>query len=400
MLARRGRVLRELVRHWWTALEAEATAGVVVPRMEEALAAFAAEALKKKDRAFDRKWAWSWFDWKPGAMQSKAEQAIGERFLVTMDRLGVLQALPGSRLTFTHDALLELYLGLGYLLSEKPPAISAGSRINAAPLLTVEGRALVARLALTPSEERRTALRAVARKNLHIAVWFLWGSDDARAEEGEWLASELLGELQWGQTAEARQQLETALASLGDSALAACRTLVDERKANLPAHLAAIELLARSGTADDVPRLRRILAEPAPGWWEIEQLRRTLRDAEAKIVDPAARSRYTKHEIAEMAKDTAVLIVQIAAAFTAEISERVPVQAAAQLTTMAGEGLIEVNVSDFFRAQQMLREMVGSLPSLIEQRKGEITEMAPHVRAAAESAVRTLSPDPAAGSTR
>ena len=395
ILARNGRALRELVRQWWIALEPEATAGVVVPRMEEALAAFASEALKKKDRSFSRKWAWSWFDWKPGPMQSKAEQAIGERFLVAMERLGVLQTLPGSRIEFTHEVLLELWHAVGFLLAGKPVAIPAGARSSTAPLGMLQGRVAVARLAVTPPEDRREALRAVAKKNVHVAVWFLWGDENARAAEGQWLASEILGELQWGQADVDREQLEAALTSLGDCAIAACRTLLDERKANLPAHLVAIRFLERFGNGDDLPRLRRFLDEPAAGWWEIEQLRKTLRDAEAKIVDPATRSRYTKHEIAEMAKDTAALIIQIAGAFASHVEplpwgSNTAIAFGGGLAGGAGETLIDVNVSDFYRAQQVLRDMVGSLPPLIERRKVEIHSTAPLVRAAAQAAIGTL----------
>jgi hypothetical protein len=52
-------------------------------------------------------------------------------------------------------------------------------------------------------EEGRNALREVVKKNLYLAMGFLWGEDAARAEEGVSLASEILGDSGDNQTATA-----------------------------------------------------------------------------------------------------------------------------------------------------------------------------------------------------
>jgi len=397
IVARSSRRLRDLIRHWWTLLEPEVNAGVVVPMMEEALAAFAERAAKTRGRTFSKKWALAWFDWKPRLLQTHNEQAVGERFVLAMERLGVLVRRGSSDLAFSHESLHELYLGLAFLTNNTlPGVVTAGPRLALEPLKVPEGRAVIARLNLTPAEGRAAALADVARRKLHVAAWFLWGDDEARAEHGAWLAAEMLGEFQWAQRNAERQSLESALASLGAAALPACRALIDARQANLPAYLAAINFVERHGDSSDLPRLQQMAGEPYPGQWEIDVLRQLLRDAEAKVVDPAARERYSRQEAGQMAKETAALALKIAGAVASEVNEPFPVgqntvlHVAGGLLDGVGDAVMEVSPSEFYETQRALRTLLAHLPSVIERRKVEIYRMAPHVRAAAEAAIRAL----------
>jgi hypothetical protein len=396
IVAVKARALRDLIRHWWEALEPEATAGVVAPMMEEALAAFAEQSLKKSNRTFARKWARSWFDWKPRVLQSEAEQVIGERFLIAVERLGVL-ATQGPLLTFTHPALHELYLGMHYLATGTLPAfLSALPRTALHPLQTAEGHAVIAKLALTAADQRRTALAEVARRNLHLAAWSLWGDGEARAEHGEWLATEILSEVQWEQPAANPETLAGALASLGAPALSTCRAWLDALEANLPALLIVMRIIAHSGSVDDLPRLQRLADHPYLGQWEIDQMRQLLRDAEAKVIDAEARKQYSQQEMKEMAKDMAALVLKIAGTIAAKTTEPLPwggntvVHVVGGLAEGASEHVAAITPSEFFRTQQYLRGLLAVLPPIIERRKGEIYRMAPAVREAAQSAILAL----------
>ena len=154
--------------------------------------------------------------------------------------------------------------------------------------------------------------------------------------------------------------------------------------------------IERHGDRGDLQRLQRIAEEPYPGHWEIDALRQMLRDAEARVVDPAARERYSKQEAVQIAKEAAALVLKIAGTFAAEMNEPFPVgrntaiHIAGGLLDGASEAVMDVSPSEFFRTQQTLRSLVAHLPSVIERRKVEIYRMAPHVRMAAEAAIRTL----------
>jgi hypothetical protein len=395
--ARSAGPILTLLRRWWTELEPEATAGVSASMMESALVAYAEEAVKKSDGSTSRRWARAWFNWKPSVLQTEVEQVIGERFLLTANRLGVLLA-HGSRLSFAHPALLEMYLGLGFLQKNVfPPALTGTTVASSVPLMSPHGRAVLARLSLTPVEQRPAVLTDVARRSLILATWFLYCNDDARAAQGEWLGGQLLGALQWGQSGADRSSLESALASLGNAGLAACRTLIDMRQEGLPAHLSAITFVSQNGNADDLQRLRDLADEPRLGEWEIDHLRTMIREAEALVFDTDAQQRYTRQEIQEMAKDTAALILKIAGTVALKTSVPYPlgqetvVSVAGGLMDFTAEGLASANPSDFFQSQRVLRGLLAYLPGVIERRKIEIAEMAPRIRAECHNAIATLS---------
>lgn len=270
------------------------------------------------------------------------------------------------------------------------------SRFALLPLDTPQGRAVLARLSLTPEEEREAALREVSRQNIHLATWFLYSDAGARAAHGEWLAGEILIQLRWGVTDFDRRTLLSSLESLGGSAVAACRTLLDERQQSLPSHLAAIEFLARHGSSADVPRLERIAADPYLGQWEIESGRQLLREAQASILDEEAQKRYSRQEAVEMAKDTAVLIMKLVgtvanAAYEAtEWNRDAAINFAGGILDKSGDQLATIAPSEFYQTQRLLRAIVAHFPAELERRKVDIHALAPRVREAAHGGAEAL----------
>jgi hypothetical protein len=396
LLARNGRRLRELIVHWWNGLEPEATAGISASMMEQALVACAEKASENK-HTFGRRWARSSFNWKPGFIQTGAEQIIGDRFLTTSARLGLLELSRSDDARFAHHTLEELYLGVG-LLEKKtiPSLLIAASRIDARPVETPRARAVLAALSIAGGGERDAYFVRVARQNLHVAAWFLYCDDDARRERGAWLASELLGEMTWERRDDERHSLAAAMASLGDSALVACRALLDERTATLPAFLAAIYYVSTHGDAGDLPRLRALLDEPLLGQWEIEQLRQLLREAQPLVVDEEAQKRYTRQEKMELAKAAAVLIVKIAATVALKTTEPLPLssETAVSVTAVVLDGaadvVLEMSGPEFFQQQVVLREILARIPGVIAKRKVEILEFSPRMREALRSTIATI----------
>jgi hypothetical protein len=395
-LAARGAQVLALLRQWWTTLEPEATAGITVAALDDALVAYAQEASKRSARTFSHRWARAWFNWKPGVLQSSAEQTIAERFLGTMARLGVLVPSGTARLRFAHDALLELYLALGYFRRKALPPLGP-SPTSLVPLTTITGRATLALLAITPSSEQQVLFREVATRNLFVAAWFLYYHPEIRTEQGVWLAERLLAAIQWGQSESDRGPIVRSLDSLGESTLIACRTLLRDRGAALPAFLVAVAFIERHGATDDLVVLHELANEPHPGQWEIDRLRQKLREAEAAIIDPRAQQRYKKEETAEMIKDTAALIVGIVGTVAAKTTQPLPlgdntiVSIAGSVAEWGGTDLLNTTTT-FLQAQRILRDLVAALPATIERRKVEIADAAPHLHAACDHAIRTLSP--------
>ena len=193
ILARKARALRELLRHWWTALEPEATAGVSVGMMEQTLIKISEKVLASSGHSVSRRWARGSLNRKSTSLQTDAEQAIAERFLVACERNGVLVSR-GTHIVFSHPSLLELYLSLGLLTTRVIPLeVRQQSRISLHPLQMPRGRAVLALLALVDPAELDELLRRVAAENLHLATWFLYYNEAARQAHGEWLASHIPG---------------------------------------------------------------------------------------------------------------------------------------------------------------------------------------------------------------
>jgi hypothetical protein len=203
ILARKGRALRDLIRCWWTALEPEATAGVVAPRMEEALVAFAAEALKEKGSRLRTEVGLVAFRLEAGCVA--VESGTGYRRTVSRRDGSTRCAAHAARLApRVHARRSARALSrLGYLAFGKWPARcwpEIDRRGTAGQPRRTRGRRAPRGHTM---EEGRNALREVAKKNLYLAMGFLWDDAAARAEEGLSLASEILGDSGDNQTATA-----------------------------------------------------------------------------------------------------------------------------------------------------------------------------------------------------
>jgi hypothetical protein len=393
ILARTAPRLRERVRGWWMSLEPEATAGVSVDMMEDALVRIAQHAATDAHHLVSRTWARG-LSWKTRMLGLDAERAIADRFLTACERLGVL-ASQGNSIRFTHDCLLETFLGVALLATRNLPVeVLREPRGSFVPLRTSGGRATLAMLPLAGPEVVDDLFIAVAKENLHIATWFLYFNEVPRQIHGEWLSTELLTAITWDLDGPTQQSLQEALTSLGHSALIAARHFIDERAGSLPAYGPAIDILARYGDSTDVPRLKALRGETALGYWEIERLRQLIRDAETQVFNPAARARYEQAKTAEVAKQTTVFVLKVAA--------QILTQTAAPHTQWnremkqwtlgkgvggAGAVLSSMSPSDFFQQQAALRELLANLPPVIERRKVQISAMAPHIARACDSTI-------------
>jgi hypothetical protein len=397
ILARRGRALRELLRHWWTALEPEATAGVSAGMMEQTLTKISEKAVGSSGGSVSRRWARGSLNRKATSLQTDAEQAIAERFLVACERNGVLVSR-GTHVFFAHPSLLELYLGLGLLTTRALPLeVRQQTRISLHPLQMPRGRAVLVLLALVDRAELDAVLRTVASENLPLATWFLYYDEAARQTHGEWLATEILDAIQWDLDEPSRQSLHASLDSLGAQALRAARRFIDERQGGLPSQASAVSFVAHHGDRTDLTRLQRLLDETTPGLWEIEQMRKTLRDAEARILDEAAQKRYAQEEDYEIAKETAAAILQIAAIVLTRTSKPSAHWNHDMKMWTSGKGagvaagLMKTDASSFYQQQAALRELLAQLPPVIERRKVQIAAATPWFRHSCEVAIQLLS---------
>jgi hypothetical protein len=390
-VARAARPIRELVRKWWEALEPEATAGVSPRMMEAALAKIAAKAVESSSRTVSRRFAAGALLAKSISLQTDAEDAIGRRFVAACERLGVL-AWRGTAVSFAHPSLLDIYLGVGMLAApEIPLDVRQQPRLSLLPLQWPRGRAVLALLALLEPEPADQLFVHVAAENLHLATWFLYYDEAARQRRGEWLATEILNAIQWDVDTPAIEALERCLDSLGASAVAAARGFIDAREGGLPGYVAAVKLLAYHGSGADVSRLQALLAEPAPGDWEIARLRRMIRHAESLVLDDDAQKRYGEEEKVEIAKETVAALIQIAGIVLARGSKATSQQWLGTGLQTAGGIMADTSGSAFFRQQAALRQELAQLPPLIERRKVQIQAMAPYFRQLCESAAAHLS---------
>ena len=393
ILARTAPKLRDRVRVWWLSLEPEATAGVSVDMMEDALVRIAQHAATDVRHHVSRAWARG-LSWKTRMLGLDAERAIADRFLTACERLGVLVS-QGNTMQFTHDCLLETFLGVAFLATRNLPIeVRREPRGSFVPLRTSAGRSTLAMLALAGPEAVDELFIAVAKENLHIATWFLYFNEVPRQTHGEWLSAELLTAITWDLDGQTHQSLQEALTSLGHSALIAARHLIDERAGSLPAYGPAIDILAKYGDATDVLRLKTLRDEAALGYWEIDRLRKLIRDAETQVFDPAARARYEQAKNAELAKQSTIFVLKVAA----EILTRTAAPHAHWNREMkqwtlgkgvggAGAVLSSMSPSEFFQQQAALRELLANLPPVIERRKVQISAMAPLIARACDSAI-------------
>lgn len=397
ILARSGGRLRDLIRLWWSNLEPEVTAGISVQMMEDALVGIAERAVGEATHMVGRSWAKGSLNWKIRILQTEAEQVIAERFIRACERLGVLFSR-GKSIGFAHECLLEMYLGLALLRSRALAVeVRREARDSLMPLRTSRGRATLAMLALANSEDIDELFIRVASENLHLAAWFLYFNSTVLQRHGDWLATQILGAMEWDISETARQSLDAAFQSLGSASLNAARQLLDERVGSLTAYFSAIATLGQRGDAADVQRLESLKRDTTLGQWEIARLRQLIREAEALVFDEEARKRYDHEESVELAKQMAIFVLKTAGTIiartatpSAQWNHDTKQWVTGQGVKGAGSLLGVLPSSEFLHQQAALRVLLAQLPALIERRKVQISIAAPRIPQACASGLEQL----------
>ena len=234
----------------------------------------------------------------------------------------------------------------------------------------------------------------VARPNVTWTRGCLYKQRPAGSGEG---CRELLSEICWGQREADVSALQRSLASLGPTALVACRQLLDERRDSLPAFLSALLYIADHGSREDRPRLQRLLDEPVLGQWEIENLREVLREGAGRAWwMKETQKRSARAEKIELAKDTGVLLLKVVEQSRSEqrkhhLERDTSLVLAGSTASGVADELAKSRRPLFYRQQRALREVLAQLPAVIERRKREIAEFAPRVQEAARVAFRVHS---------
>lgn len=394
LIARHALPLRQTIARWWRELPPEETVAIPVTVVEEVLAEAAKAAVRLRQPVVGI----GWLQWK---LHSKfrlwttaGNQPVVQRFAASLERLGVLSVTRSSA-RFAHPALLELYLALSFG-DAFPKPVTKLPRTSLEPLQTVHGRAVLAQLALAPSEDLPALLVEAAKVNLHLAAWFLYYQPKAPDELRTELAEAFLEEIHWDQDAPTLEQLEASLTSLGPPAAEVCRPLAQEREACLPALLAAIRVLGVLGNEEDVPALEKIRQEEALGAWEVDELREQLQEASRILSEPVKLRQEKKEENTQLALQAAGVALNIIGyLLTSRTSHSTSIQPSHDWLSSLGEGLKHAHMphtpdSDLQTQLKTLRQLIAKLPDLIEKRKGQIAEHAEKIPGATDAAIRRI----------